>query len=86
MNSALTLDRTKGQWVDLGIHAHVSMTRPETCGTAGGAISLWMKVIDCPTFAGVVSSEAWGSARSMLSCTRASVRYFLIVMLDLVPV
>ena len=23
------------------------MTRPETCGVAGGAFSLWMNIIDC---------------------------------------
>ena len=23
------------------------MTRPDTCGAAGGAISLWLKVVDC---------------------------------------
>ena len=23
------------------------MTRPETCGVAGGAFSVWMNIIDC---------------------------------------
>ena len=33
------------------------MTRPETCGAAGGAISLWVKVIDCPRgVCGIISS------------------------------
>ena len=47
MNFALTLDHTKKQWVDLGIHTEACMTRPETCGAAGGAISVWVKIRDC---------------------------------------
>ena len=49
INSAVSLDRTKNQWIDLGIHTEACMTRPETCGEAGGAISVWMRVIDSPT-------------------------------------
>ena len=56
VNSAVSLDRTRNQWVDLGIHSEACMTRPETCGTAGGAISLWVKVIDCPRYAGIIPS------------------------------
>ena len=32
------------------------MTQPETCGAAGGAVSLWMKLVECPDWAGVISS------------------------------
>ena len=34
------------------------MTRPETCGVAGGsgAVSFWMKLVDCPDFGGIISS------------------------------
>ena len=38
------------------------MTRPETCDAAGGAaISLWLRLIDCPDWAGVISSRDSGS-------------------------
>ena len=43
-NNALRTDSTRRQWVDLGIHTDVCMTRPETCGTDGGAISMWLKI------------------------------------------
>ena len=56
VNKALILDQNKKQWVDLGIHTEACMTRPETCGAAGGAVSLWMRVIDCPSTGGIVSS------------------------------
>ena len=49
VNNALTLDQTRKQWVDLGIHTEACMTRPETCGAEGGAISVWVNVID-PVF------------------------------------
>ena len=46
---ALSLNRTQGtKWVDLGIHTEACMTRPETCGAAGGAVSVWVKVTECP--------------------------------------
>ena len=32
------------------------MTRPESCGAAGGAISLWLNVIDCTSVGGIISS------------------------------
>ena len=53
---ALTLNHTRSQWVDLGIHTDVCMTRM-TCGAAGGAISLWVKVIECSGRCGIISSS-----------------------------
>ena len=44
MNNAIFVDRTKRKWVDLGILEHVCIARPETCGSAGGAVAFWMKV------------------------------------------
>ena len=32
------------------------MTQPETCGVAGGAITMWLKVIDCPLGAGIFTT------------------------------
>ena len=33
------------------------MTRPETCGVAGGAISLWLKVHECHNSAGIITTR-----------------------------
>ena len=57
VNLALAVDQTKKQWVDLGIHTEVCMTRM-TCGAAGGAISLWMNVIACENYDGLLTSGA----------------------------
>ena len=34
------------QWINLGMHAGACMA-VGNCGTTGGAISFWVKVIDC---------------------------------------
>ena len=41
------MDRTSRQWIDVGIHTEACMTKPETCGSAGGAVSFWINVVNC---------------------------------------
>ena len=65
MNKALALDRTRSQWVDLGIHTEACMTQPETCGEAGGSISLWVKVIECLSLCGIMTSSQASSGTSI---------------------
>ena len=33
------------------------MTQPDNCGSKGGAISVWQRVIDCPVLGAFVSSQ-----------------------------
>ena len=77
MNKALTLDKTKSQWVDLGIHTEACMTRPETCCAAGGAISVWLKVNGCPGGSeGFISSRAIsGTSGFVIYCYSYNIRY-----------
>ena len=57
------------------------MTRPETCDAAGGAISLWMKVTDCPPYSGIVSSIQFsGTTGSHIYCSSGSIWY------DILPI
>ena len=44
------------QWIDLAVQNETCMTQPETCGAAGGAVSLWLKINDCPKNAGILST------------------------------
>ena len=46
------------------------MTRPETCGRAGGAVSLWYREIDCPgeIGAGLTSRSSGKSTGFSLNC------------------
>ena len=73
VNSALTLDETRNQLINVGIHTEACMTRPETCGAAGGAISLWVNQIECPLPGGIVSTRAFGSSGSLIYCTIANI-------------
>ena len=53
----MSTDKIKRQWVDLGIKAEACMTQPETCGAVGGAISVWLTVIDCSHDGGIIATE-----------------------------
>ena len=77
LNLALSLDRTRNQWGDLGIHTEACMTRPQTCGTAGGAISLWINVVECPdSFTTIVGSvNANFNTGSAILCGFDRIRY-----------
>ena len=55
VNSVLSTNQRRNQWVDLGIHTDVCMTWPQTCGAAGGAISLWLSVTECSTSGGILA-------------------------------
>ena len=74
VNSALTLDHTKSQWVDLGFHTEACMTRPETCGAAGAAMSLWVNIIDCPPISSIIYSDG-SSTGSRIDCRSSEIRY-----------
>ena len=58
----MSLNGSKVQWIDLGVHFEVCMVDPETCGAAGGAVSMWLKL-----------SRAYGGIMSTL--TRQTPRY-----------
>ena len=61
MNYAVITDHSRKQWIDLGVHTDACMTRPETCGAAGGAVSLWMMMVDtdCNDVGGIITSYAY---------------------------
>ena len=78
MNCAWTVDGTMRQWIDLGIHTEVRMTRPETCGAAGGAISVLINVIDYFRLrAGIISSLTYRSSGLGINCFYNSIWYVL---------
>ena len=54
------------------------MTLPEACGEAGGAISLWINVIDCPSSSsgGIVSSyQSVGTTGIRTYCSNSNILY-----------
>ena len=67
MNTAVTLNHTRRQWVDLGILEDACITRPETCGAAGAAVAFWIR-IDLITYdvaPGIMSSYKNGPFSGM---------------------
>ena len=80
MNKALSLNHTRSQWVNLGIHTEACMTRPHTCGTAGGPVSLWMRVTYCPDFGGIVSSLSMDVKTGFSTrCTSSGIGYINLI-------
>ena len=49
------------------------MTRMD-CGAAGGAISVWVNVVDCPGNGGIISSYNNNRA-SLISCYNSNIQY-----------
>ena len=41
-------DKDQRQWIDLGFHPEVCVTNRYGCGSAGSAVSLWLRLLDCP--------------------------------------
>ena len=77
VNCALSLNRTRNQWVDLGIHTETCITRPETCGAAGGAISLWINVIDGSWCSGGIVSSSSFDGRRLRRASRIYCSYYI---------
>ena len=57
VGNAVSTDRFRVQWIDLGIHTEACMTRPETCGAADGAISMWLKITNCSYYGGILQTR-----------------------------
>ena len=56
MNGAVSTNRSRFQHIDLGIHTEACMTVPGTCGTSGGAISLWYRMTECSSLGAIVKT------------------------------
>ena len=61
MGSAWTLNSRNREWIDLGTHREACMVIPETCGAAGGAVSLWVNVSECDYVGGIITTKNAGA-------------------------
>ena len=50
--SAVSVNMSRGQSIDLGVHFEACMVDPETCGAGGGAVSMWMRVLSTNNLVG----------------------------------
>ena len=56
------------------------MTRPETCGAAGGALSVWFRLIECESGidgGSVVSTYSGRTTGSAIFCDGSTLRYVI---------
>ena len=51
----------------------VCMTHPESCGTAGGAVSLWFRLIRCGIAGAIVTTVYNASAGYHINCDRRGI-------------
>ena len=66
----MRLDKEQNQWLDLGIHTEACVTQPETCGSTGGALSMWIKLGSC-TYTGIITTKQKdGASGFSLEATR----------------
>ena len=60
VNKALKTDRSRSQWIDLGDLHEACITRPDTCGPEGAAVSFWLNLIESKEGDGVISTTNTG--------------------------
>ena len=59
IGNAVRTDDSQRQWVDLGNLSRVTcFANPDTCAPAGATVSLWVKILNCPTYHGILSANA----------------------------
>ena len=46
-----------GEWIELGVHYEACMTDPQTCGAAGGAISIWIRIHSFDYHGGILTTR-----------------------------
>ena len=61
------------QWMDLGNLSQACITVPESCGTNGGTVAAWIRVLECEDDGGIVTSFTGTfssfSSLSLILCT-----------------
>ena len=69
LNNAVYTDRSRYQSVELGdLSAHACLTIPESCGSAGAALSVWIKIEDCAGEGGIISSYQYLHEGLLIRC------------------
>ena len=75
VGNAIKTNRALRQWVDLGdLSPFTCMTLPENCGPDGGALSAWIKLIDCPPGTGFLGSRTDYLTGLKTVCTQTTIK------------
>ena len=69
---------TLEQWLDLRNQSQACMTVPETCGTQGGTLSLWFKVLDYQPHGAIIGNNFSEPKTSVsITCWQPTLRYVM---------
>ena len=52
----MRLDAKRKQWLDLGIQTEACLTQLDTCGSTGGALSMWIK-LGSSSYTGIITTK-----------------------------
>ena len=70
------------QWMELGNQSQACITIPESCGAQGGTISVWVKIVECPTgdggSAAIITSFLPVQTGFTLQCIETQMEYVLL--------
>ena len=75
MCNGVQTDKSLSQYVDLGDLSAACITKPSTCGSDGGTVSLWIKTTSCDSSDGVISSLAWSGEGFDVMCGSVSTNH-----------
>ena len=72
-DNAVRTDHSQYQSVDLGdLSVHACLTIPGSCGPAGGALSVWIRIEDCSGEGGIISSYQYLHEGLLVRCFKNS--------------
>ena len=77
-NTVVRTDHTLQQYLELGNQSQACITIPESCGTQGGTISVWVKPLGCPDGGGIISSQDTSQSAVIIACSPTELRYMTI--------
>ena len=75
MNTVVRTDHTVQQYLELGNQSQACITIPETCGSQGGTISVWIKPLGCQDGGGIISSQPQSQSAVVIACRQTELRY-----------
>ena len=67
-------DLALSQSLELGNLSQACITIPESCGTQGGTVGLWAKVIDCQYQGGIINSFNLERTSFSILCTSSTLQ------------
>ena len=66
---------TNQEWVTLGDLSDVaSLTIPNSCGSAGAALSVWIRIPECPRYSGIITTQDGAREGFCILCNNDQIR------------